>query len=99
MVQRSCGIPFFLLVSIADKDFEVAASLFCMGSHRQIAKSFQRKRLSGRDLSRNEDLVRVLYFFVDCQGLKSGVRGKGLRQQEAKRLCANPILKKTEKDF
>ena len=70
-----------------------------MGSHRQIAKSFQRKRLSGRDLSRNEDLVRVLYFFVDCQGFKSGVRGKGLRQQEAKRLCANPILKKTEKDF
>ena len=43
--------------------------------------------------------MRVLSSFADRQGFESGVRGKGLRCLEAKRLCANPFLKKTEKDF
>ena len=43
--------------------------------------------------------MRVLSFIVNSQGFKSGVQGKGLRCQKAKWLCANPILKKTKKDF
>ena len=96
---RSYGLSYFLQVSIADKVLKVAVSLFCSGSHRQIAKSFQRRRLSGRELSGNEDSVWVLSFFADRQGFESGVRGKGLRYLETKRLCANIFLKKTEKDF
>ena len=41
--------------SSADMVLEVAASLFCLGSLRRIAKSFQWRRLSGRELSGNED--------------------------------------------
>ena len=48
---RSYGLSYFLQVSIADKVLKVAASLFCSGSHRQIAKSFQRRRLSERDVT------------------------------------------------
>ena len=97
--NRSYGIPYFFQVLIDDKDFEVAVSLFCSGSHRQITKSFQRRRLSGRELSGNEDSVQVLSSFADRQGFESSVRGKGLHCLEEKRLCANPFLKKTEKDF
>ena len=97
--SKKLWTTLFLQVLIADKDFEVAASLFCTRSHRQIAKSFQRNRFSGQNISWNEDSVRVLPFFVDRQGFENGVRGKGLCRQEAKWLCANPILKKTKKDF
>ncbi|RVW65102.1 hypothetical protein CK203_034943 [Vitis vinifera] len=45
----------------------------------------------------NEDSERVLSFTVNRQGIESSVWGKGPRHQEAKRLCAIPILKKTKK--
>ena len=41
----------------------------------------------------------VLSFFVNHQGFVKGVWEKGLRRQEAKWLCANPISMKTKKDF
>ena len=34
-VQRSYGLPFFLQILIANKDFEVVACLYCTGSHSQ----------------------------------------------------------------
>ncbi|RVW45608.1 hypothetical protein CK203_091549 [Vitis vinifera] len=45
----------------------------------------------------NEDSERVLSFTINRQGIESSVWGKGPRHQEAKRLCAIPILKKTKK--
>ena len=98
MVQRSYGLHYFFQVPITDKVLEVAASLFYSGSHRQIVKRFQRRRLSGQELSGNKDLVRVLSSFADRQGFESGIRGKGLRHLEMKRLCVNLFLKKIEKD-
>ncbi|RVW83963.1 hypothetical protein CK203_047351 [Vitis vinifera] len=79
-------------VPIADKVLEVAASLFYSGSLRQIVKSFQRRRLSGWELSGNEDSVRVLSSFADRQGFESGVRGKGLRHLETKSLLVQTQL-------
>ena len=99
LVQRSCGLPFYLQALIADKVFGVAASLYCTGKIRQTAKSFQRKRLSRPDLRRNEDLVRVLLFLVNHQGFIRDVWGKGLCCQETKWLWANFPLTKTKKDF
>ena len=51
LFQRNCGLPFFIQVSIADKDFRVATSLFSSGRHRQLAKLDYWKRIPGRDLS------------------------------------------------
>ena len=51
LFQRKCGLPFFIQVSIADKDFRVATSLFSSGRHRQLAKLDYWKRIPGRDLS------------------------------------------------
>ena len=97
--QRRCGLSFFLQVLIVDKDFRVTASLFSSGRHRQLAKFVYWKRISGRDLSWNEDSERVLSFIVNRQGIESGVRVKGPRRQEAKRLNTIPISKKTKKVF
>ena len=43
--------------------------------------------------------MQVLSLLVDHQGFIRDVWGKGLRRQEAKWLCANFPLMKTEKDF
>ena len=43
--------------------------------------------------------MQVLSSFADRQGFESVVWGKGLRHLEVERLCANPFLKKTKKDF
>ncbi|RVX08577.1 hypothetical protein CK203_014299 [Vitis vinifera] len=59
-VQRSCGITYFRQVPLADMALEAAASLFCLGCHRQTKKRFQRRRLSRLELRRNEEPARAL---------------------------------------
>ncbi|RVW77579.1 hypothetical protein CK203_050256 [Vitis vinifera] len=98
VVSKKLWTTFFLQVLIVVKDFEVTVSLFF-----EKSSSVSEECLMEEDFGAGSQMERGLRAspLFHCQSTRNQkwCSGKGPRRQEAKRLCAIPISKKTKKVF